>query len=143
MILTHYNACYVIMKLIANKRSLCFFWRSQCSLLLRPCLFMTSMASATIYSTNHPQLKWYMHVTRMCKSKKTCVVSNHTCTFMQNKCTTHMHLFIQSIFHKTTLLTTSSALSFMIIYACRNILGGMVTDILGHQRHTAFIAICS
>ena len=38
------------------------------------------------------------------------------------------HLSIQSICHETILLTTSSALSF-IIYACRTILDGIVTDI--------------
>ena len=38
------------------------------------------------------------------------------------------HLSIQSICHETILLTTSSALSF-IIYACGTILGGIVTDI--------------
>ena len=37
------------------------------------------------------------------------------------------HLSIQSIYHETILLTTSSALSF-IIYACGTILGGIVTD---------------
>ena len=46
---------------------------------------------------------------------------NHTCTHMQNKCTTHMHLPIQSIQHKMILLTTSSALSF-IIYTYRKFL---------------------
>ena len=38
------------------------------------------------------------------------------------------HLSIQSICHETILLTTSSALSF-IIYACITILDGIVTDI--------------
>ena len=38
------------------------------------------------------------------------------------------HLSIQSICHETILLTTSSALSF-IIYAYGTILGGIVTDI--------------
>ena len=38
------------------------------------------------------------------------------------------HLSIQSICHETILLTTSSALSF-IIYACGTILGGIVNDI--------------
>ena len=50
-----------------------------------------------------------------------------------------MHLSIRSIYHETILLTTSSALRF-IIYVCKTILGGMVTDILEHLRHTAFIA---
>ena len=36
----------------------------------------------------------------------------------------------------------SSALS-CIMYACRNILGKMVIDILGQLRHTAFVATCS
>ena len=40
-----------------------------------------------------------------------------------------MHLSIRSICRETILLTTSSALSF-IIYACRTILGGIATDIL-------------
>ena len=81
----------------------------------------------------------------MCKSKKhawhqtMCV---HGCTRVYNKCTTHTHLFIRSICHEMNLLTTSSALSF-IIYTCRTILGGIVTDILGHPRHTAFVAPCS
>ena len=66
----------------------------------------------------------------------------HACTLVYNKCTTHMHLSMRSICHKTILLTTSSALSFKI-YVCRTILGGMVTDILGHPRYTAFLATCS
>ena len=70
------------------------------------------------------------------QKQKTRVASNHE---MHH---THMHLPIQNICHKTILLITSSALSF-IIYACRTILGGMVTDILGHPRHTAFVATCS
>ena len=37
---------------------------------------------------------------------------------------------------------SSSALS-CIMYACRNILGKMVIDILGQLRHTAFVATCS
>ena len=36
---------------------------------------------------------------------------------------------------KRSSLQTSSALSF-ILYACRTILGGIVTDIQGHRRHT-------
>ena len=53
-----------------------------------------------------------------------------------------MHLSIRSICHETILVTTSSALSF-IIYTCRNTLGKMVTDGLGHLRHTAFVAAYS
>ena len=56
--------------------------------------------------------------------------------------TPHMDLSIQSICHEMILLTTSSAISF-IIYVCRYILGGMVNDILGHLRHVAFVATCS
>ena len=64
--------------------------------------------------------------------------------YMHVKSMHHTHLSIQSIYHEMILLTTSSALSF-IIYACRTILGGIVTDrdILGHPRHTAFVAPCS
>ena len=43
-----------------------------------------------------------------------------------------------SICHKTILLTTGSALSF-IIYACRTILGGIVTNILGHPRLVIYV----
>ena len=46
-----------------------------------------------------------------------------------------MHLFKRSSSHEMILLTTSSALSF-IIYACRFILGGMATNTLGHPTHT-------
>ena len=54
----------------------------------------------------------------------------------------HTRLCVRSICHKSILLTTSSALSF-IVYACRNILlGGMVTDILVYLGHTAFVATC-
>ena len=59
-----------------------------------------------------------------------------------NKCTTHTHLSIRSIHHETILLTTSSALSF-IVYACGTILGGMITDKLGHLRHTVPVTTCS
>ena len=53
---------------------------------------------------------------------------------------TQMHLSIRSICHKMSLLTTGSALSFITtqLKSCRTILGGMVTDILGHPRHTAY-----
>ena len=57
-------------------------------------------------------------------------------------CTTYTHLSIRSICHETILLTTSSVLSF-IIYACRTILGGIVTNILGIPRNTAFVTPCS
>ena len=53
-----------------------------------------------------------------------------------------MHSSIRSVCHETILLTTSSALSY-IIYTCITILGGIVTDILGHLRHTASVAACS
>ena len=55
-------------------------------------------------------------------------------------CTTQTHLSTQNICHKTILLKTSSDLNFTI-YVCRTIRGGMVTDILGHLKHTAFVAI--
>ena len=51
----------------------------------------------------------------------------------------HMHLSLQSICHDTILLTTSSALSF-IMYACRTILGGTVID---NPRHSAFVGNCT
>ena len=54
----------------------------------------------------------------------------------------HMLLFIRSNCHEMILLTTSSVLT-LIIYACRNIPGGIVTNILGHLRHTIFVAACS
>ena len=57
----------------------------------------------------------------------------------------HTHAIIHTKYcHETIHLTTSSALRF-IIYACtgRNILGGMVTTILGHSRHAVFVAACS
>ena len=64
------------------------------------------------------------------KVKNTCtsnhMASNHVCKI---KCTTHTHLSIWSICRETILLTISSALSF-IIYTCKTILGGIVTDIL-------------
>ena len=75
------------------------------------------------------------------KAKEACGIKPliYTCV---NKCTTRMHLSILSIYHEMILLTTSSALRF-IIYACRTIVGGIGTDILGHPRHTAFVASCS
>ena len=55
-----------------------------------------------------------------------------------------MHLSIRSICHEMIFPTASSALSF-IIYACRTILGGILTDILHGTpaRYTAFVALCS
>ena len=64
-------------------------------------------------------------------------------------CGTH----IKQMHHTHTLIHTKylpqndplynqQCLSF-IIYTCRNILGGMVTDILVHLRHTAFVVACS
>ena len=98
-----------------------------------------------IYGTNHPQLKRYTCVTRVCvthicKSKKH---AQHQTTHVHAcKINAHAHalISIQTICHKMILLTASSALSF-IIYACKTILGGIVTDILGHPRHTAFVAL--
>ena len=46
---------------------------------------------------------------------------------------------LYGICHETILHATGSVLIF-IIYACRTILGGIVTDILGHHKHTAFAA---
>ena len=63
----------------------------------------------------------------------------HACKINSPLTHSHTHLSIRSICHETILLTTSSALSF-IINACRTILGGIVNDILGHPRHTAFVA---
>ena len=78
-----------------------------------------------------------------CAKAKTCVASNHACARVYNKCTTHTHTYPYEIFATITiLLTTSSALNFTI-YTCRNILDVIVTDILGHLRHTAFVATCS
>ena len=57
----------------------------------------------------------------------------HTHTYTHTH--THTHLSIQSIYHEMIHLTTSSALSF-IIYPCRTIFDGIVTNILGHLRHT-------
>ena len=76
-----------------------------------------------------------------------CAKSKDVChqTMLVNACkmnVPHMDLSIQIICHEMILLTTSSALSF-IIYVCRYILGGMVTDVLGHPRHVAFVATCS
>ena len=68
------------------------------------------------------------------KANKMCCIKLHV-----NKCTTHMHVSI-SICHETILLITSSALSF-IIYACRTILGGVVTNKLRHLTHR--YCICS
>ena len=107
------------------------------------------------YGTNHPQLKRHTRVTRVCvacvprvQKQKTSVASNHSCT----RVCTHLHACKMNAPHTRTypyevsamkrLLTTSSALSF-IIYACRTILGGIVTDILGVPRNTAFVAPCS
>ena len=84
----------------------------------------------------------HTHVCRMCKSKKhtwhqtmhvqACKISApHTSTYPYE-------LFAM----KQSLQPVASALSF-IIYTCRNIFIGMVTDILGHLRHTAFVATCS
>ena len=65
------------------------------------------------------------------QKQKTGVASNHAASnqVCKIKYTTHTHLSIRSICHEMILLTTSSALSF-IIYTCRTILGGIVTDIL-------------
>ena len=87
-----------------------------------------------------------MCVCRVCKSKEhawhqtTRVHAVHTCKIIAPH--SYTHLSIWSICYETILLTTSSTLSF-IIYACRTILGGIVTDILGIPRHTAFVAPCS
>ena len=95
------------------------------------------------YSTNHPQLKWYMchtHVCRICKSKEHAwhqTTHVHVCKISVSHMYTHMPLSIQSICHE--MIPSSSALSF-IICTCRNIFGGIVIDIPGHPRHTAFVA---
>ena len=34
-------------------------------------------------------------------------------------------------------------MSATVIYTCRPVLGGIVSNILGHPRHTAFVAPCS
>ena len=102
-------------------------------------IFKTAVVKLWYKSPTTKMVHTSVHV---CKRKKTHVASNYACTRMQNKCTTHTHLSIRNIYHETILLTTSSDLSF-IIYACRNILGGMVSDILGHLGHTAFVAPCS
>ena len=81
--------------------------------------------------------------THMCKSKKHAWhQTTRVATRLWNKCTytTHTHLSIQRICHETILLTTRSASSF-IIYACRTILVGIITNILGHQRYTVFVAL--
>ena len=94
------------------------------------------------YSINHPQLKWYMRVTGMCKSKKHAWHQTkhvHACKINAPQTCTYRYEISAM---KRSTLQTSSALSFTI-YACRTILGGIVTNILGHPRHTAFLAPCS
>ena len=92
-------------------------------------------------STNHPQLKWYTRVTRVPK-QKTCV-NQTTCWHKCKINAPHTHAYPYKVLcHETILLTTSSALRF-IIYTCRTILGGMVINILGHPRHTIIVATCS
>ena len=89
------------------------------------------------YGTDHPQLKQYTCVTCMCvvcaKAKnmggiKPCVYTH------VNKCTTpHTYPHEVSTTKRSSLQPVASALSF-IIYACRTILRGIVTNILGHPR---------
>ena len=67
--------------------------------------------------------------------QKTGMTSNHVYMLVQQ----HVCLCIRSIYHEKILFMTSGALSF-IIYTCKNILSEMVTDILGHPRHTAQLA---
>ena len=63
----------------------------------------------------------------------------HTCKI---KCNTLTRLCVQYLSHEMILLTTSAALSF-VICTYRNLLfGGMLTDILGHSRCTAYVATC-
>ena len=90
------------------------------------------------------QITHNLNGTLMCKSKKhvwhqttrvqVCKINNapHTRTYPNEVSATK----------QSSLQPVASALSF-IIYPCRTILDGIVTDILGHPRHTAFVAPCS
>ena len=127
-----------------NKR--CFWAKGDVWRQVNDCkLYKYCQIASYSYGTNHPQLKRHTRVCRMCKSKKTRVASNHSCAHIYTRVKWmhhNTHLSIRSICHETILLTTSSASSF-IIYACRTILGWIVTDILGVPRNTAFVAPCS
>ena len=89
-------------------------------------------------------------VCHVCKSKKhawhqaMCV---QTCKM--NAPQTHTYTYTHTLIHMKYISSTKqSSLQLVgalssIIHACRNIFGGIVTDLLGHPRHTAFEAACS
>ena len=97
-----------------------------------------------LYRTNYPllnsthMLHTYACDTYACDTCITCVCA--ACAQAQNMRGIKLHMYTcvkyayphKVFWHETILLTTGSALSF-IIYACRTILGRMVTDILDIQ----------
>ena len=74
------------------------------------------------------------------QKQKTCKASNHVCKI--NAPRTRTYPYEVSATKRSSLQPVVRTLSF-IVYACRIILGGIVTDILGDPRHTAFVAPCS
>ena len=114
---------FIVCESLNSENNLPIYSHTRLIMILAAAVLANHSLRTRTYVTNHPQLKQYICVTRVCNSKNM-RTSNHACTCMYNKCTTHLHLSIQNIFHETIILTTSSALS-IIIYACGNILGGI------------------
>ena len=82
------------------------------------------------------------HVSHVCQNKKH-AWNQTTCWHKCKINAPHTHAYPYKVLcHETILLTTSSALH-LIIYTFRTILGGIVTNILGHPRHTIIVATCS